>query len=379
MIKGIVTKIAGLLATAGLLSAFTAGGGVQAQSLPITFHDTGFAYNQQWSNLGTVTATWTVTSETATTMTIQGDINYHGQKWPFSGTATKMAYQPITTFMDSTMGGPDNLMFSVSPNGHHLWASNSNVAFTLANPGVTYAKEKALLHKEMTEAGLAGTPANSSATPTASTNQATSPQTVVGGGGNCTPDPSNNWIDGQGWSDCAEVSEPALLAQMIGNPTMTPGQSFLFDFRVWWANSYATNQNSGFSITQVKMQGATNASEVYENQIYPNFSGGGGTVNVSLAYAGLSVGYTFPTSGTSDLSNATTWTVDESGSWSPASEEFSSLSTHNGIDSKVSLYANNDAATGWHTASATANLQYYFPFSSYWIGATQFDWTYYVQ
>jgi len=372
--SSIVMKIAGLLATVGVLSAFTASG-VKAHALPATFHDTGFAYNQQWRNLGTTAASWTVTNETATTMTIQGDIKYHGQLWPFSGTATKMAHQPTTTYMDSTMGGPDHLMFAVSPNGHHLWASNSQVSFTMANPGVTYAVEKTKLRTDMSKAGLAGTPSED---PSAGTVKEVSPQSVVGGGG-CTPSSANGWIDGQGWSDCGDLSQPALYAQIVDNPNITPGQSVMFNFRVWWANSYATNADSGFSITQVKMSGATNATEVYEQQVYPNFSGGGGTVNVSLAYEGLGVSYSFPSSGTSDEADGTNWAVDESGSWSPASEEFSSNSTHNGIDSKVSLYANNDAATGWHTASATANLQYYFPFSSYWVGATTFSWEYYIE
>lgn len=367
MKSSIITKIAGLLAAAGLLSAFTASG-VQAETLPITFHDTGFAYNQKWNDLGTVTASWTVTNETATTMTVQGDINYNGQQWPFGGTATKMANQPITTFMDSTMGGPDQLMFAVSPNGHHLWASNSQVSFTMGNPGVTYAREKAKLQAEMSQAGLAGTPNGST------TNGSNG---IVGG---CVPSSSNTYVDGQGWSDCSGTSEPALYAQIVGNPDMTPGQAMLFNFRVWWANSYGTSSNSGFSITQVSMSGNTNATEVYEQQIYPNFSGGGGgTVTVDLQYAGFGFQYSFPSSGTSDLSNATTWTVDESGSWTPASQEYSGDSTHNGIDSKVSLYSNSDASTGWHTASATANLQYYFPFSSYWTGATTFNWSYYIE
>ncbi len=371
---GIATKIGRLLAAAGLLTAFSTG--VQAQSLPVTFHDKGFAYNQQWSDLGTVTASWTITSETATSITVQGDIKYNGQEWPFSGTATQMANQPTPTFMDSTMGGPDQLMWAVSPNGHHLWASNSHVSFTLGDPAVTYGTEKALLEKDVAKAGLMQTPSNSSSTTSSANNPSGGPAPV--GGGGCTPSSINSYVDGQGWSDCGETAAPALYAQIVGNPAIPQGQSALFNYRVWWANSYATNSNSGWAITQVTMAASTGQNEVYETQLYPYSQGSSGSWSVSASYDGFGVSYTFGTSSTSATGYATNWSVDESGSWSPVSQEYVSDSTGNGLDSRIAIYTNSDQPTGWYTGTATANLQYWFPFASYWVGATPFDWYYEV-
>lgn len=202
----------------------------------------------------------------------------------------------------------------------------------------------------------------------------------MGPGDGCSPSSSNAYVDGEGWSNCGEEpSEPALYAQIVGNPDIYQGQTALFNYRVWWANSYATNADSGFDITQVTMAADSDQSEVYETALYPYSQGSNGTWTVSAEYDGFGVNYTFPTSSTSATGDATNWSVDESGDWSPASEEYISASTDNGLDSKFSLYTNNDQPTGLYDASATVNLQYYFPYASYWVGATTFPWSYQVE
>ena len=148
-------------------------------------------------------------------------------------------------YMDATKGGPDGIMWAVSAGGHHLWASSTTQSFTMANPAITYEQGKKNALKALNNSGMmAGTPA---------TGVGPGSTTGPGGGGGCWPYNSNQYVDGQGWSDCTEEPEPAAYAQIVSDPQIHQGQYTLFNYRVWWANSFDTNTNSDFYVTQAYM------------------------------------------------------------------------------------------------------------------------------
>lgn len=246
------------------------GGGAKAQSDRATFHDRGFAYSVTWANLGSATATWTIEARTATSITVSGDIQFDGQRIPFGGTAVALGGKFQNAYMDATKGGPDGIMWAVSSGGHHLWASSTTQSFTMANPAITYTQGKKNALKALNNSGMkAGTLAMGAAPGST---------TGPGGGGGCWPYSSNQYVDGQGWSDCTEASEAAT----------------------------------------------------------------------------------------------------ESGSWSPGPKQYASDGAGNGFDSRIELYANSDQPTGSYSGTATARLQYWSPFESYWTSNASFPWTYEV-
>lgn len=189
--------------------------------------------------------------------------------------------------------------------------------------------------------------------------------TGPGGGGGCWPYSSNPYVDGQGWSDCTEESEPAAYAQIVSDPQIHQGQYTLFNYRVWWANSFATTTNSDFYVTQAYMSADTGQPQVFEQQLYPYTKGSGNTWSFSVGYDGFNVTYYLGTASTQSMGDATNWTVTESGKWSPGPKQYSSDSTGNDFDSRIELYANSDQPTGWYSGTATARLQYWSPFESY--------------
>ncbi len=273
-------------------------------------------------------------------------------------------------YMDATKGGPDGIMWSVSAGGHHLWASSTTQSFTMANPAITYQQGKKNALKALENSGMMAGTLAAGAGPGSTTGP--------GGGGGCWPYSSNPYVDGQGWSDCTEESEPAAYAQIVSDPQIHQGQYTLFNYRVWWANSFATSTNSDFYVTQAYMSADNGQPQVFEQQLYPYTHGSGNTWSFSVGYDGFNVTYYLGTASTQSMGDATNWTVTESGKWSPGPKQYSSDSTGNGFASRIELYANSDQPTGWYSGTATARLQYWSPFESYWTSNASFPWTYEV-
>lgn len=306
-------------------------------------HVTGYTVDKNFSNLGANEGTVEVSIESDKTATIEAIFYHAGKTYQLSGEAKESTGFDSPLYSGMSYIETDNektpVYYAFNPNVEaiNVVFQDQSLQFVDGRNSPSYKEgySKYLELQPNKEGSL------SSKTPS-SINSTASVDPYIRGNGFGTDGKTNVYM---------EVIGPQKLAR---------GKQNIYSIRAWLASD-VPKAGYGTNLTGVKFAGNTGDSDVYAQQLFPEAAGNSSSIDVSYSVAyqafSVSVGYTAASPITS-LNYGTSWSLNQSGTWSTATNRYQGSTTGNGLVMRAAIYASSGSShSGSKTGTAKADLQ----------------------